>query len=173
MQNLVRRFHPATGDTETQRRLQRAAAACVRDAKRFMGAEVSEAVTISRLGSRPGDWLCHTVSDSADVTSAQVLKACYHSLPTSCGKAEKCTCCAGNYGKPVSALIMIHMVYVYESICAALVDLRRPLATHEDLRAVLALFVAAAELLPPEQLQWDVCSFVLLKARCRTALSIP
>lgn len=55
MQELVRRFHPAAGDTETQQRLRRAAAACVRDAKRFMGAEVSEAVTISRLGSRPGD----------------------------------------------------------------------------------------------------------------------
>lgn len=37
------------------------------------------------------------------------------------------------------------------------------LATYEDLGAAIEFFLLAAQLLPPEQLQWDVCPYLLLK----------
>lgn len=40
-----------------------------------------------------------------------------------------------------------------------------PLASYEDLFAATEFFLLAAQLLPPEQLQWDVCPYLLLKVR--------
>ena len=43
------------------------------------------------------------------------------------------------------------------------------LATYEDLFAAVEFFLLAAKLLPPEQLLWDVCPYLLLKVRAHLA----